>query len=156
MQKSTSSSSRTSRKRKQPANYSPLSRKEEKEVTLALNLSLRKIPANGDISEDDLESDDEAMVAKIVEEKNFEVQTDMKQNEIKWGNQIQEMQVENFNQPSGPTRTLPFRQGVKNFFELMFTKKVWMHICKQTNLYAEQRMQIQSGHYLGIFNSWRA
>src|ERR1700722_513283 len=55
---------------------------------------------------------------------------------------IQEVQVDNFNQPSGPNKTLPSSQGAKNFFELMFTKKVWYHICKETNVYAKQRMAI--------------
>ena len=47
-----------------------------------------------------------------------------------------------FDQPTRPTKTLPSKQGVKNFFELMFDHKVWHHICKQTNLYATQQIQL--------------
>jgi len=47
-----------------------------------------------------------------------------------------------FTQPSGPTKNLDSSKKVKQFFELIFSKKVWGHICKQTNLYARQRLRI--------------
>jgi hypothetical protein len=142
MKKPKTSSIRSPRKRKQPALYSPTSHKEERDITRALQLSLRKIPSDNEISED--ESEPEEGDSPEEEADNFACsdQDEPEEYKIKWSTQIQEVQVDNFNQPSGPNKTLPSSQGAKNFFELMFTKKVWYHICKETNVYAKQRMAI--------------
>lgn len=140
MQKTTISQTLSQRKRKQPPLFSPLSHKEEQDITRALQLSLRKIPLDDAVSED--ESEHEEVDEKEEEADDFEddVQNEPEQYETKWSKRRQEVQVEDFDQPTGPIKTLPSTQGVKNFFELMFTKKVWHHICKQTNIYAKQRM----------------
>jgi hypothetical protein len=62
---------------------------------------------------------------------------------MKWRKDPQPVVLGDFNQPSGPTKTLADSKGVKHFFELMFSQKILMMICKQTNLYAEQRMLIK-------------
>jgi hypothetical protein len=140
MEKTETSTTLAPRKRKQPTFFSPLSHKEEKEITRALQVSLKKIPSDNEISEDEDEDEDEDF--KEVEPSDFEdnVQAETKQYETKWGTRKQAIQVNNFNQSSGPTKVLPSRQDVKNFFELMFSNKVWYHICKETNTYAKQRM----------------
>jgi hypothetical protein len=53
-----------------------------------------------------------------------DVQAETNQYETKWGITRQAVQVNNFNQPSGPTKVLPSRQDVKNFFELMFSNSL--------------------------------
>eukprot|EP00456_Euglypha_rotunda_P049188 TRINITY_DN3946_c0_g1_i10.p1 TRINITY_DN3946_c0_g1~~TRINITY_DN3946_c0_g1_i10.p1 ORF type:complete len:399 (-),score=32.40 TRINITY_DN3946_c0_g1_i10:205-1401(-) len=140
MKKSQTSTTRSPRKRKQATYFSPLSQKEEKEIARALQVSLKKIPSDNQISDDEKEDDDvdfkEEEPADF--EDNDEAETD--QYETKWMKSKQDVQVDDFNQSSGPTKTLPSRQDVKNFFELMFNNKVWYHICKQTNLYAKQRV----------------
>ena len=52
------SKSRPQRKRKQSEQFSPMRPEEEKELKEALSVSLRKIPANGNISEDDVDGTD--------------------------------------------------------------------------------------------------
>jgi hypothetical protein len=143
MQKTTTSTTPSPRKRKQPSIFSPPSHKEEKEITRALQLSLRKIPLDDEISEDESEHEEGDFQDEEADDFGSDVRNEPKQYEIKWSNRIQEVQVNNFNQLSGPTKTLPSQQGVKNFFELMFTKKVWNHICKQTNIYAKQQMELK-------------
>jgi hypothetical protein len=140
MEKSTSSTTRSTRKRKQSSVFSPPSHQEEKEITRALQLSLRKIPSDDEISEDESEHGEGDLQEEVVDDFESDVQSESKQYETKWDIKIQEIQVNNFNLPSGPTKTLPSTQGVKNFFELMFTRKVWNHVCKQTNIYAKQQM----------------
>jgi hypothetical protein len=140
LQKTTISQTLSQRKRKQPSFFSPPSHEEEQDITRALQLSLRKIPLDDTVSED--ESEHEEVDEKEGKADDFEddVQNEPEQYETKWSKRRQQVQVENFDQPTGPRKTLPSTQGVKNFFELMFTKKVWHHICKQTNIYAKQRM----------------
>jgi hypothetical protein len=140
MEKTETSTTLAPRKRKQRSFFSPLSSKEEKEITRALQVSLKKIPSDPEISEDENEDEDEDFNEE--ESPNFEedVQAETERYETKWSDKVQAVQVNNFNQPSGPTKTLPSRQDVKHFFELMFNNKVWYHICKQTNIYAKQRM----------------
>ena len=144
MQKTSSSTTLSTRKRKQPPFFSPPSHNEEKEITRALQLSLRKIPLDDEISEDESEYEEDDEKEAEADDFGGDVQNETDSYEIEWSKRIQEVQVNNFNQPSGPTKTLPSTQGVKNFFELMFTKKVWNHICKQTNIYAKQRMLLDS------------
>jgi hypothetical protein len=128
------------RKRKQPSLFSPPSRQEEKEITRALQLSLRKIPSDPGISEDESEPEDGDFGQEVEANLSDDDEAEAEEYETKWSTEIQAIEVTPFNQPSGPTKDLPSRQGVKNFFELMFTKKVWNHICSQTNIYAKQRM----------------
>ena len=52
------SKSRPQRKRKQYEQFSPILPEEEKELKEALAVSLRKIPENGDVSEDDCDESD--------------------------------------------------------------------------------------------------
>jgi len=140
MEKTKTSTTLPSRKRKQPTIFSPPSHKEEKEIVRALQLSLRKIPLDDEISEDESEHEDGNFEEEGADDFKDNVPPEPDQYETKWSDRIQEVQVNNFNHPSGPTKTLPSSQGVKNFFELMFTKKVWNHLCKQTNIYAEQQI----------------
>ena len=113
---------------------------------------MKKISSDNEISEDEDEDEDDDF--NEVEPSDFEddVQAETKQYETKWGTRRQAIQVNNFNQPSGPTKVLPSRQDVKNFFELMFSNKVWYHICKQTNIYAKQRMLL-NGNLLQLQSS---
>ena len=128
MEKTDTSTTLSPRKRKQPALFSPPSNNEEKEITRALQLSLRKIPSDDEISEDESEHEEDDEQEEKADDFVGGVRNETEPYETKWSNRIQEVQVNNFNQPSGPTKTLPPTQGVKNFFKLMFTKKVWNHI----------------------------
>ena len=137
MKKNATSTTPTSRKRKQRAIYSPLPHQEETAIARALNRSLRKIPSNGEISEDDIDDDLSDLEGEVETEQKDENETEKDKYETKWRVKRDQVQVNVFTQPAGPTQTLPSKQGVKNFFELMFDNKVWHHICKQTNLYAK-------------------
>ena len=109
MEKKENSSTRASRKRKQPPIFSPPSRREEKAITHALHLSLRKIPANGEISEDEVGSDDEDF-EESEGNNDDEVEDEPEQYETKWSNKLQPIRVGAFNQRAGPKKTfLPGR-----------------------------------------------
>src|ERR1700722_16265914 len=99
------SKSRPQRKRKQPEQFSPLRPAEEKELMQALSGSLRKIPANGNVSEDDVDENDNKEAYEEEEEKDDEEQKG-DDYDIKWRGAQQEVKVNEFNQQSGPTKTL--------------------------------------------------
>ena len=65
------SSKKSSRKRKQREVFSPLSNQEESSLMHALHASLRPIPTNPDISEDEIE-DESDIIAKIEEDEKGE------------------------------------------------------------------------------------
>ena len=109
----------------------------------AINLSLRKIPENEDVSDDEVDGNLNEQHEELREEENEEDETEGQEYELKWDTEIEDVQVDPFNQPSGPTKPLLSHQNVKNFFELMFDNKIWNHITKQTNLYAKQRIQLK-------------
>ena len=129
-------------KTKTTSNYSPLPHQEDTATARALNRSLRKIPSNGEISDDDIDNDLSDWKGEVEGEQKDDSETEKDKYETKWSVKRDEIQVNVFNQPTGPTKTLPSKQGVKNFFELMFNNEVWHHICKQTNLYAKQQIQL--------------
>ena len=84
---------------------------------------------------------------RLVKQKQEESEFDDEQKQeedykIKWSNIRQPVTVVEFTQASGPTKLLASSRTIKNFFELMFSKKIWAHICTQTNLYAKRRIQI--------------
>ena len=54
-------SSRPQRKRKQPDLFTPINWREERALRQALQTSLRPIPSNGSVSEDEVTSDDEVL-----------------------------------------------------------------------------------------------
>ena len=138
--------SRPKRKRKQSEQFSPMRPEEEKDLLEALYISLRKIPENGNVSEDDLENVDDKEEDYKEEDYKEEDEAEEREKddyEIKWNGIRQSVTVNEFTHPSGPTKILTSSRKVKNFFELMFSKGVWSHICKQTNLYAKQRIKIK-------------
>jgi len=143
MKKDATSTTRTSRKRKPRAIYSPLPHQEETAIARALSRSLRKIPYNGEISEDNIDNDLSDLDGEVETEQKDDDETEKDKYETKWSVQRDEILVNDFTQHTGPTKTLRSQQGVKKFFELMFDNKVWNHICKQTNLYAEQQIQLK-------------
>ena len=133
------STSRPQRKRKQSEQFSPMHPEEEKELAQALSVSLRIIPENGNVSEDDVdESDNKEAFTEQEEDDDEEKKGD--RYEIKWRRTQQVVTVNDFNRLSGPTKALTASKKVQNFFDLIFSKKIWFHICKQTNLYAQQRI----------------
>jgi hypothetical protein len=127
----------SSRKRKKPSASFSFSREDEKFVAHALHVFFRKIPSDGGISEDEIGSESDDLKEREESDQDYEDQDEKEQYEIKWSNKNQTIRVNDFNEPSGPTKTLPSGRSVKNFFELIFDRKVWHHICKQTNLYAQ-------------------
>jgi hypothetical protein len=132
----------SSRKRKKPSASFSFSREDEKFVAHALHVFFRKIPSDGGISEDEIGSESDDLKEREESDQDYEDQDEKEQYEIKWSNKNQTIRVNDFNEPSGPTKTLPSGRSVKNFFELIFDRKVWHHICKQTNLYAQQQTQL--------------
>ena len=120
------SKSRPQRKRKQYEQFSPMLPEEEKELKEALSVSLRRIPENGNVSEDDCDESDNK------KEDDYE---------IKWRDIRQQVTVNEFNQPSGPTKVLSDSKKIQKFFDLIFSRKIWTHLCQQTNLYAQQTIQ---------------
>jgi hypothetical protein len=143
MKKTKTSTSRVPIKSKSPAFFSPLHHQEESNIMRALNLSLRKIPLNGEISDDDVDSEVKEEQEEIDLIENEEEEEEEEEYETKWSSNLEEIQVDEFNEPSGPSKNLPSRQNVKNFFELMFDKKIWNHVVTQTNLYAKQQIQLK-------------
>ena len=135
------SKSRPQRKRKQYEQFSPILPEEEKELKEALTVSLRKIPENGDVSEDDCDESD-SKEENMEEEENEDEEKKEDDYEIKWRDIRQQVTVNEFNQPSGPTKVLSDSKKIQKFFDLIFSRKIWTHICQQTNLYAQQTMQI--------------
>ena len=76
---------RPQRKRKQPQQFSPLHHEEEKELTEALSRSLRRIPGNGSISEDDV---DEKTIKKQRRKKKMMMMKNRKEMITKLNGQI--------------------------------------------------------------------
>lgn len=139
-----STSKKSSRKRKARELYSPLSAQEETSLMHALHASLRPFPTNPDISEDEIE--DESEILETIdregkEEENEEESGKESLEKVKWSKKSKEIKVNFYDEPSGPTSHLPSTRGVKSFFELMFSKKVWSLLQRETNLYAEQQRQ---------------
>ena len=118
------SKSRPQRKRKQPEQFSPLRPAEEKELVQALSGSLRRIPANGNVSDDDVDENDNK---EAYEEEAEEDDEEQKGDE-------QEVTVTEFSQQSGPTKTLTS------------SKKVHKQIYTHNNAF--KTIQIQSGKNL--------
>jgi hypothetical protein len=140
-----SSSSRPSRKRKQRENFSPLRPQEETDLARAINISLRRIPDNNNLSEDDLDEadiiqDESELEEEFVEDKIDQLPKD--DYKVKWSRAPGLVSLLAFNQKTGPTKSLPSSKKEKHFFELLFSKGVFSLLQKQTNLYAKQRMQI--------------
>jgi len=85
--------SRPKRKRKQSEQFSPMRPEEEKELNEVLFVSLRKIPENGNVSEDDLECADnkeEIIKKRIIKEKmamKKRIKTITNLNGMRFGNQ---------------------------------------------------------------------
>jgi hypothetical protein len=136
-------SSRPQRKRKQPDLFTPISWQEEMTLRQALQTSLRPIPLNGSVSEDEVTSDDEVLdeediVSDFIDEKNTG-----DEYEMKWSKQRAQINVAKFTQSSGPTKILSSQHTVKSFFDLMFSKKILELICTQTNIYAQQRILLK-------------
>jgi hypothetical protein len=109
----------------------------------AINLSLRKIPANGEISDDEIDGEVKESEVQIEDEENEDDDADAEEDEVKWSDDIEDVEVVPFTHPSGPTHSLPSRQNVKNFFELMVDKKIWNYVVRQTNFSAKQQMQLK-------------
>jgi hypothetical protein len=143
MKKTEKSSTHAPRKRKVHSTYSPVPPQEESDIMRAIKLSLRKIPSNGEISDDDIDCDQQEGEEELHVEEIDDDEADEEEDETKWSDTFEDVQVNSFNQPSGPTHSLPCRQSVKQFFELMFDKKIWNYVIKQTNLYAKQQMQLK-------------
>jgi hypothetical protein len=138
----------TKRKRKQPDIFSPLSAREEKQVLQVLRTSLRQIPEEATISDDEIADDDEILedLEEEEEEEDSDSDDEVKlatDHKIKWQQKPKVVVVGDCNQQFGPTKTLSSSKHVKHFFELMFSQKVLTMICKQTNLYAAQRIRIK-------------
>ena len=74
------SKSRPQRKRKQSQQFSPLHPEEEKELREALSVSLRRIPENGNVSEDDFDETDNKEVYLEEEEDDDEEKKGTKLN----------------------------------------------------------------------------
>jgi hypothetical protein len=98
--------SRPQRKRKLPQEFSPMRPEEEKELNEVLFVSLRKIPENGNVSEDDLEDVDnkeEDYKEEDYKEEDEEVEKEKDDYEIKWNDIRQPVTVNEFTHPSRPT-----------------------------------------------------
>jgi hypothetical protein len=134
--------SRPKRKLRTRDFFTPIRAQEERDLVKALHVSLRPIPS-GDISEDDVEEEigDQRLKESFSDEEDdfIEDKNQRDQYEVKWATNPQSLNVIPFDNPEGITKPLRGSKNVKHFFELMFSKKVWYHITKQTNLYAKQR-----------------
>ena len=97
---------RPQRKRKLPQEFSPMRPEEEKELNEALFVSLRKIPENGNVSEDDVDGVDnkeEDYEEQGYEEEDENEDKEQDDYEIKWNDIRQSVTVNEFTHPSGPT-----------------------------------------------------
>jgi hypothetical protein len=137
---------RPERKKKSRELFSPTLPQEERDLTKALYLSLRRIPDGGHISEDESEEEEgpqEDIDNKEEKSESKEEGTQDGAYNIKWSTVRQQVTVDAFNEEVGSTKSLPSSRTVKHFFGLMFSRKVFGHICKHTNLYAQQRIAIR-------------
>jgi len=133
----------SSRKRKQAEVDSPLSKQEERSLMPAFHASLRPLPTNPDISDDEIEDGSE--ILPKMKEGESEEESEVKSEEdyskrVKWTGKPSEIKVNFHEGPSGPTSPLPSSRGVTSFFQLMFSRKVWDLLQKQTNIYAAQQL----------------
>jgi len=156
MAKTKTSTSHPSRNRKAPATYSPLHRQEERDIMHALNLSLRKIPENGDVSDDEVDGNLNEQHEEFIEEENEEDETEGQEYELKWDTEIEDVQVDPFNQPSGPTKPLLSHQNVKISLNLCLiirfgTTLPNRQICMQNSEYSSNRTL--TGNLLELENS---
>jgi DNA excision repair protein ERCC-6 len=134
--------SRPQRKRKKPEFLSEVHPNEERDLAKALYISLRPLPS-GDISEDEIQEEEEPQEPQEEDtEEEGDVQGEKDRYEVKWGSAPESVTVFPFHQPFGMTKSLPSSKTVKHFFELMFSYKVWHHICHHTNDYAKQMSSI--------------
>src|SRR3984957_19245875 len=136
-----STPSRPQRKRKQADTFTPISRQEEQSLMQALRTSLKPIPLDASDSEDEAGSADEDF--EEVADNGFTEEKEEDDYEIKWDKKLVHVNVDVWNQHSGPTKVLSSKQNVKSFWELLFNKKVLHLICSQTNIYAHQRILIK-------------
>src|ERR1700722_14157466 len=84
---------------------------------------LRKIPSDNEISED--ESEPEEGDSPEEEADNFACsdQDEPEEYKIKWSIQFKKFKLDNFNQPSGPNKTLPSSQRCKKFLRTYVYKE---------------------------------
>src|ERR1700735_5491613 len=106
------SNPRPHRKRKQSEQFSPMHPEEEKQLMEALTVSLRKIPENGSVSEDDCDETDSKETYLEDEEHDDEEQKG-DDYEIKWRDTAQQLTLIEFSQPSGPTKVIASSQKEK-------------------------------------------
>jgi len=104
MKKAATSTTRTSRKRKQRAIF-PTSHRRDSYSTCIKSLT-SKIPSNGEISEDDIDNDFSDLDGEVVTEQKDDDETEKDKYETKWSVQRDEILVNDFTQPTGPTKTL--------------------------------------------------
>lgn len=138
-----SDSKRSSRKRKHAESFSPLSRQEESSLMRALHASLRPFPANPDSSDDEIEDQDEILETidgDGTEEEKEDESGEESLGDEKWSQKSKDIKVNFYAGPSGVTSPLPSTRRVTSFFELMFSRKIWLLLQKQTNLYANQQI----------------
>jgi hypothetical protein len=149
-------SSRPQRKKKPTDIFTPISREEEKSLMQALNISLRRIPLDGSVSDDDIGSDEEEKVEEDHNDDNIDEKNTAEEYELKWSKQRSQVTVADFIQASGPTKVLSSQQNVKSFFELMFSKKVLYLICSQTNNLCSAMYSPQTRPCMEATTSWGA
>jgi len=132
------------RKRRKATYLEPLGAAEERSLRRAILLSLRPIPADGAISEDEILDDDDDLIDDSDDPPYESDDKDAKgfEEEVKWEREEREVKVGSFDSHAGPAIQLSARRGVGAFFGLLFPKKVWNLICSQTNLYARQCIAI--------------
>src|SRR5436305_1345787 len=105
-------SSRPQRKRKQVEFFSPPSRLEEKTIMQALHTSLRQIPQEDTISEDDCDNDDDDNLQQEDDESSEEDEKKKDDYELKWNQRRVQVEVADFDQKSGPIKVLSSQQTV--------------------------------------------
>jgi hypothetical protein len=140
------SSEKGSRKRKRVELFEPLSNMEDASLRRALHASLRPIPSDPQISEDEIEDEEETLERFADYESEEEIKEEIKEEsdrQPEWTKKSQEIKVNFYTGPLGSTKNLPPSAGVKSFFDLVFSRKVWVLLQKQTNLYAAQQILIK-------------
>ena len=85
----------------------------------ALRTSLKPIPLDASDSEDEAGSADEDF-EEVADDNGFtDEEKEEDDYEIKWDKKLVHVNVDFWNQHSGPTKVLSSKQNVKSFFELL-------------------------------------
>ncbi|XP_052083040.1 piggyBac transposable element-derived protein 4-like [Mytilus californianus] len=113
---------------------SDLSSDEESEV--ASDLSDRNPDSDIEEDDDELPDSDGEFESQLSEIPSSQL-TSVSDDDF-WSEQLEDIEIPDFNEVTGPVHMLPLNAQAVDFFQLFFEERFFQHLSEQTNLYAEQ------------------